>query len=133
MKISFVESKPISLSIKTGQEAKDIINVGHAIGFTEADNKRFVVHFDVKINTEQGATVDLVYAGFFAADTELTDELQNSDLIKISAPAITFPYLRAYVGNLTLSSGIEPITLPLVNFQSLVRSGEIEDAAANDQ
>lgn len=34
----------------------------------------------------------------------------------ISAPAIVYPYVRAYVSNLTNQAGITAITLPAVNF-----------------
>ena len=36
----------------------------------------------------------------------------------VSAPAIVYPFIRAFVGNLTVQTGMKTITLPAVNFAS---------------
>jgi len=52
----------------------------------------------------------------FETDEEITEEFKNSHFPKINAPAIAYPYLRAYVSNLTLQSGVTPVMLPTINF-----------------
>jgi preprotein translocase subunit SecB len=37
----------------------------------------------------------------------------------INAPAILFPYIRAYISSLTTLSGLNPITLPTLNLSNL--------------
>ena len=52
----------------------------------------------------------------FKTDEEFTEEFKQSHFPRINAPAIAYPYLRAYVSNLTLQSGVNPAMLPTLNF-----------------
>jgi len=52
----------------------------------------------------------------FITDEEITEEFKQSHFPKINAPAIGYPYLRAFVSNLTLQSGVAPAILPTINF-----------------
>ena len=52
----------------------------------------------------------------FITDEQITEEFKHSHFPKINAPAIAYPYLRAYVSNLTLQSGVTPVMLPTINF-----------------
>ena len=45
---------------------------------------------------------------------------------KINAPAIAYPYLRAYISNLTLQSNGDPVILPTINFVAFHRRIEPE-------
>lgn len=42
----------------------------------------------------------------------------------LNAPAILFPYIRAYISALTTLSGLEPITLPTLNLTNLAEDLE---------
>ena len=71
--------------------------------------------------------IEVVEALFmFSVDGEITEGFKLSDFPKINAPAIAFPYLRAYISNLTLQSGLEPVMLPSINFVTLAKEKEIE-------
>lgn len=52
--------------------------------------------------------------GFFEFDSQISDDIKGM-FIRINAPAILFPYVRAYVSTLTSLSGIEPVILPTLN------------------
>ena len=52
----------------------------------------------------------------FITDEEITEDFKISHFPKINAPAIAYPYLRAFVSNLTLQSGVDPAMLPTINF-----------------
>ena len=53
----------------------------------------------------------------FESVIDITEEFKaNSMFHKVNAPAIFFPYLRAFVSNLTINSGNPPIILPTFNF-----------------
>lgn len=56
-------------------------------------------------------------AKYLFKETESTENLNN--YFYINAPAILFPYLRAYISALTALSGIPTITLPTLNLTSL--------------
>lgn len=57
----------------------------------------------------------------FELDDEMSEDFKSSHFPVVNAPAISFPYLRAYISNLTLQSGIKPIILPSINFVELHR------------
>ena len=50
---------------------------------------------------------------------DVTDEFKKSPFIEINAPAIAFPYIRAYISNLTTQSGLFTVTLPTFNLTNL--------------
>ncbi len=52
--------------------------------------------------------------GFFEFDN-IPDEQMRMRFSSTNAPAILFPYVRAYISSLTALSGISPITLPTLN------------------
>lgn len=47
------------------------------------------------------------------------DDVLNSPFFLQNAPALLFPYLRAYISTLTTQSGIVSVVLPTLNLQSL--------------
>lgn len=63
--------------------------------------------------------VDIILTGYFEAMN--CDKKQRNAFISMNAPAILFPYIRAYVSSLTAQSGIAPIIMPTIN---LVKQGE---------
>ncbi len=46
-------------------------------------------------------------------------EPQNSKFLTENAPAIVFPYVRAYISTLTTQAGIEAIILPTMNLSGM--------------
>lgn len=63
-------------------------------------------------NEDKSLRIQVGIIGIFESDVDLTKE---KSFVEISAPAIIFPYIRAYVSNLTSMSGIQPILLPTYN------------------
>lgn len=63
----------------------------------------------------------------FKLDKEITEEFKLSDFPKINAPAIAFPYVRAYISTLTLQSGVDPVILPSINFVKLAEDRKKEN------
>ena len=57
----------------------------------------------------------------FKLDDKITEDFKLSDFPKINAPAIAFPYLRAFISNLTLQAGVPPVILPSINFVGLAK------------
>lgn len=68
--------------------------------------------------TGQGFSLNLLMEFIFSTDCEITDDLKNSDFIKINAAAIAYPFLRSFVANLTLQAGYPSVILPTINFVS---------------
>ncbi len=79
------------------------------------DNHKFNLQLDSRITNEDNSIViEIVILGLFEFDRDLT-EGQKESFFDTNAPAILFPYVRAYVGTLTSLSGIKPIVLPTIN------------------
>ena len=58
--------------------------------------------------------IKVVVIGLFEFDRDV-DEKLKSTFFNSSAPAILFPYVRAYVTTLTGLSGVYPVILPTLN------------------
>ena len=63
---------------------------------------------------EDKLNIEVEAKGFFEFDKEL-DADTRSRFFNVNAPAILFPYVRAYITTLTSLSGICPVILPTLN------------------
>lgn len=69
----------------------------------------------VKIeDKERGFELSVGCSSVFEFDNTLTEE-ELRRYTSVNAPAILFPYVRAYISTLTSLSGISPIVLPTIN------------------
>lgn len=65
------------------------------------------------------ANVDVV--GYFQFDNDCEDQ-ELSSYFYVNAPAILFPYVRAYIATLSTLSGLSnPIMLPTMNFTKFAK------------
>ena len=86
-------------------------------GVLDKSTKNFTLEMNVKIFDEiKNINIEVSLEGKFSFK-EFDDNL-NSFLLT-NAPALIFPYIRAYITALTSLSGISPITLPTMNLSSL--------------
>lgn len=44
------------------------------------------------------------------------DKTMRDNFMNISAPIIVYPFLRAFITNLTVNSGMKPVIIPAMNF-----------------
>ena len=80
----------------------------------EASRMRF--EFVVSVNdAENILDIKVTTVAFFEYDSSLTEE-QKRTFFMHNAPAILFPYVRAYISTLTAQAGINTIVLPTINF-----------------
>lgn len=125
MKIQLESWKIKSLSFSILQEVRNEnsfdLSTGHF--FTEEDKNNFEIGFEVTINDKE-FDLKLEAIFIFKLDEDLTEDFKLSDFPKINAPAIAFPYLRAFVSNITLQSGFKPVMLPSINFVALAEKSE---------
>ena len=69
------------------------------------------------IDQSASATIKVIALAFF--QYENIDDIANTPFFTDNAPAIAYPYIRAYVSTLTAQSGIKPIILPTLNLRSM--------------
>lgn len=104
-----------SLLNKRNQRKENSLGLRFRKFFSDKNKFAFKIVFNLKINdSEYDLNIEAMFN--FKTDEEITEDFKNSHFPKINAPAIAYPYLRAYVSNLTLQSGVTPIMLPTINF-----------------
>ncbi|SHG43531.1 protein-export chaperone SecB [Dysgonomonas macrotermitis] len=83
-------------------------------GINESERK-YKLELEVSIEDENKLLViKILCNGFFEFEKDITDE-ERHIFFNTSAPAILFPYIRAYISTLTSLSGIKPLILPTIN------------------
>lgn len=92
-------------------------------GFSGEDNTIFVIIFEITIeNKEKNFFVKVEAHNHFKLNQEITESFKKSAFVNISAPAIAFPYVRAFISNMTLNAGYDPIILPSFNFVKILEN-----------
>lgn len=89
--------------------------------FSEQASNKFNILFGLRLKVKNSHLLLLEYESTFKLDNELDDEFIKSHFPQVNAPAIAFPYLRAFVSTLLLNAGFEPIMLPSVNFSAMYK------------
>lgn len=85
------------------------------------DNPRWfakVFHINL-IAPSPGAEVvkcNIIFHTVFECSAIIDQNFLKSEFAKISAPAIGFPYVRAFLSTVSLQAGLQPIILPSINF-----------------
>lgn len=75
-----------------------------AVSIKDANN-----HFNIDISTES------IFS--YSSETDVDENIGS--LFSLNAPAIVFPYVRAYIASLTALSGMPTLTLPTLNLSQL--------------
>ena len=121
MKLILKDYKVINLIFETLPERNDENKFNFKVGqiFNEEElEKSFGIGFIVEIVNNK-YMIKLEMRFFFESDNVIDEKFKNGTFPKVNAPAIAFPYLRAYISNLTMQSGYEPLLLPSINFVEL--------------
>lgn len=120
MKLMLKDYKVINLDFEvlSEQNIEDQFNLKVGQIFNEKEEKSFGIGFIVVI-TNNSYKIELEMNFLFESDEIIDERFKNSSFPKVNAPAIAFPYLRAYISNLTMQSGFTPLLLPSINFVEL--------------
>lgn len=116
----FVEYLFKETSIKlTGEDISDDVEFGiEPNGMFEEDNKMFILTLNVLVKDKKSSLeVKMTVTGKFEYETNDIQELVP--YLGFNAPAIMFPYIRAYITNITALGGMSPIILPTLNMESV--------------
>lgn len=126
-KISNLNFSLLDENVKRAENSFDLETGNHFSD--EKDSNDFVVGFKLTINDQLFDLVAEALFRFEILDGKITDEFKLSSFPKVNAPAIAFPYLRAFISNLTLQSGLEPVILPSINFVQIANKDSNEDGS----
>jgi preprotein translocase subunit SecB len=90
------------------------VNFEQTIGVHETENRMRLL-LNTSITDKNNALSIAVKAeGYFEFDEGLDEDMKDG-FFNANAPAILFPYIRAYISTLSTLSGIKPIVLPTLN------------------
>ena len=93
-------------------------------GIINRENSCFNLKLGVLIEDEnQSFLIEVIIVADFYFDTDISPEHLNQ-YFYVNAPALLFPYVRAYISTLTTLSGINAINLPTLNLTAL--GGQLE-------
>jgi len=94
-------------------------------GYVFKSLNQFHLELNIEVKEESNRfNIKLSTIAVFEFDSEIDIEKYSSSLFIVNAPAIAFPYLRAYITNLTAQSGLFTITLPTFNLSGLAENLE---------
>ena len=114
----------LNFEILSEQNIEDQFNLKVGQMFSEEEKeKSFGIGFIVEIMSNS-YKIKLEMRFFFESDEIIDDNFKKSSFPKVNAPAIAFPYLRAYISNLTMQSGFTPLLLPSINFIEFAGSNQ---------
>ncbi len=87
-------------------------------GRLDKKKSKFNLNLGVVISEKSNSLkIEVDATGFFKYS--FIDEQDLENFLFLNAPAILFPYIRAYISTLTTLSGISPIVLPTLNLSRL--------------
>ncbi|HHR6317753.1 TPA: protein-export chaperone SecB [Providencia alcalifaciens] len=119
MKLSLKENKVNQLILVDAEENQTLdseFRLNFEPVFSAEDPRQFKIVFDFEYITTDRKYLRIDYQSFFITDSDINDDFHNSTFPVINAPAIAFPFLRAFLANLLISGGYPPVLLPSINF-----------------
>lgn len=94
-----------------------------ASGVIDKIDHLFILSLTTKVKTtDKSIEIKVVSESVFAYHDGADIEEYKSSYFTINAPAIIFPYVRAYISTLTSLSGVSTILLPTFNLAPLGES-----------
>jgi preprotein translocase subunit SecB len=96
-------------------------NLRYKAVYTEKQAQVFAIAFSLKLSDPTEFMLELEYTAWFVTSEPIDVAFKKSDWTAVNAPAIAFPYLRAYVTNFTVMNGMAPQILPTINFIEMAK------------
>lgn len=125
MKFQLVKNKIERLKIEPidGEvDKKNSFSFTHSCRFDEKEMKLFVISFNFELISGKKYKVEFTHDFYFETDEDVTEEFLKSHYPAVNAPAIAYPYVRAFVATLLLNAGLESVLLPAINFVEHAKS-----------
>ena len=92
------------------------VNIQHITQTNNDNESLFRTVFIININGKDNSfSLQVQAMGNFEILGKVPKNVKENYL-NISSPSIIYPYVRAFISNITLQSGMNPITIPSMNF-----------------
>ncbi|MEZ8657737.1 protein-export chaperone SecB [Vibrio cyclitrophicus] len=128
MNLQLTSTKADSLALienEVGHESQDGFGLDFGCAFKSEASNTFKVFFKTSVDVcSTGSEIpthklNVEYSAFFELDEDVNQEFMDSMFPKVNAPAIAYPYLRAFISTILLNAGYDPVILPSINFQAI--------------
>ena len=107
------------IELKDGQPSSKLTINFSPKGIIKQNESVFQLILGVKIEDENKTLlIEIEAVSDFLFNNDIDKDILDT-LFYINAPALLFPYIRAYISTLTNLSGIKPVTLPTLNLSAL--------------
>jgi preprotein translocase subunit secB len=132
MNIKLVDYKVIETIFQLEQNVVDIINklsdmkmdeyednLKFSPIYSDDNDKEFFVLFDLNFSSNEeeiNKTFSFKFVARFETSDIITNEFKQGNFPKVNAPAIAYPFFRAFVNNYFINAGYNPVLLPTYNF-----------------
>lgn len=136
MKIKLVSTKALNIefepceadSSRVSDEDMDFsFDFNPVFPENEEESDSFIIAFLGKMkNYKELFECRVVYVAYFKTEEVIDKEFLTHPFALVNAPAIGYPYFRAFFSNLLLNAGYEPTILPTINFVNLRKEKEQE-------
>jgi preprotein translocase subunit SecB len=120
MQIQLLSTKAIKIDLQPEECNEEEFFFNYNTHFDDDFKVRtFKVSFHSKIMHKENFQCEVIYLAEFTTDGDLDEKFRHSGFANVNAPAIGYPFLRAFLANLLLNSGLEQSFLPSINFEAL--------------
>mgnify|MGYP000473183207 CR=1 FL=1 len=122
-----IQFTDVECHVKTSDKAITAeLDTSLVVGLVEKDGNQFAVIFEIGLSNKRKTFKFKVRASaHFESSEKLTEDFINSPFARINAPAIAFPYVRAFISNFTLNCGYNPVMLPSFNFVEMAKEDSL--------
>lgn len=112
-------SHPISLWFQ--------VNIGLPVNERPTDKGRVILSCFIDPDEEHVAmfTLKAVMVGYFRTEQPIAEAAMRK-FLEINGVTAMFPFLRSAIADLTRSSGIDPLILPMVNVPKLIKEHRVQ-------
>ena len=105
----------------TGRGESLIISMSGS-GIYKEKERKFILTMDfkIKLDTSDNFIISLTCESYFSFNETLVSDEKLWNYFCLNAPAIVFPYIRAYISTISINSNLQPaILIPTLNLTGL--------------
>ena len=125
MNIQLTSTKTLFLKLQPPQdnfiEQEEQFSFDYQVEFPESIKNKFIVVIKSLIEHKSGYHIDTIFLAEFKIDSDINEEFKNSKFPFVNAPAIAYPFFRAFIANTLVNCGLEVMYLPSVNFEAMYK------------
>lgn len=128
VQVHFIPSEALFNYFEDMQEDRAVLpSITYNAVFPDMAENDFFIHFKLDLkapfsyNTDDDGVFEIDFIARFQSKIPITQEFKDSNFPKVNAPAIAYPFIRAFVNNFFVNSGYNPVLLPTYNFTKSVQ------------